>query len=205
MDTVYLQITSGRGPIECCRIVVLVAHEILSDAARQGLNAEIFDYKNSLADGSWSSAIIRLDGEGTSDFARRWCGTIQWTAQSIYRPNHGRKNWFVGVALITLPSDSNLDESEIRYETFRASGPGGQHVNKTESAVRATHIPTGISVAASDRRSQLQNKKIARERLAMKLALIQQVETMRNERCNWNNHNTLMRGNPVKTFRKPMK
>ncbi|HIT15439.1 MAG TPA: hypothetical protein IAA88_03525 [Candidatus Avimuribaculum pullicola] len=47
MDTVYLQITSGRGPIECCRIVVLVAQEILSDAARQGLNAEIFDYKNS--------------------------------------------------------------------------------------------------------------------------------------------------------------
>ncbi len=205
MNEIYLQITSGRGPVECCRVVVLVAREMLDDAHRQSINAEIIDYNDGPDDGTWSSAIMKLDGEQAANFANQWCGTIQWTAQSTFRPNHGRKNWFVGVSPITFPSINSLSKNEIRYETFRASGPGGQHVNKTESAVRATHLPTGISVTASNRRSQQQNKKLAGERLAIKLSLWRQAEAQKSERDNWNNHNTLLRGNPIKTFRKPMK
>ena len=59
---------------------------------------------------------------------------------------------------------------EVRVDTFRASGPGGQHVNKTESAVRLTHLPTGVTVAVSDTRSQIRNLAIAYERLAATLA-----------------------------------
>jgi protein subunit release factor A len=61
-------------------------------------------------------------------------------------------------------------EREVRVETFRASGPGGQHVNRTESAVRLTHLPSGVVVTASDTRSQIRNRAIAFERLIGRLA-----------------------------------
>lgn len=205
MDELYLQVTSGRGPVECCRVVVLVVHEMLADASRQGLVADFFDYNEGPLHGTWSSAIVKITGESVETFVDNWCGTVQWVAQSIYRPNHGRKNWFVGVSVVGMPEMFHLNENEITYETFRASGPGGQHVNKTESAVRATHVPSGISVTASDRRSQPQNKKMAKERLLMKIALLQQSENSKSEYSNWNNHNTLLRGNPIRIFKKPMK
>lgn len=97
-----------------------------------------------------------------------------------------------------------MDEREISYQTLRASGPGGQHVNKTESAVRATHISSGLSVTASDQRSQLQNKKLAAERLLIKLAAWNMEQNMQKAQENWNNHNTLQRGNPVKVIQEPL-
>lgn len=93
-----------------------------------------------------------------------------------------------------------MNEKEFSYQTLRASGPGGQHVNKTESAVRATHVPSGLSVTASDERSQWQNKKLATERLLIKLSAWQVEQTMQMAQANWNNHNQLQRGNPVKVI-----
>ena len=92
----------------------------------------------------------------------------------------------------------------FRYETLRASGPGGQHVNKTESAVRAVHIPSGMSVVASDQRSQWQNKKLATERLLVKLSSWTMEQAMIQAQENWSNHNHLQRGNPVKVIREPL-
>ncbi|MDR0865710.1 MAG: peptide chain release factor H, partial [Candidatus Symbiothrix sp.] len=85
-------------------------------------------------------------------------------------------------------------------QTLKASGPGGQHVNKTESAVRVTHIPSGISVMASENRSQLQNKKQAIERLRIKLAAYEQERMLALNQDNWQNHNELERGNPVRVI-----
>ena len=62
---------------------------------------------------------------------------------------------------------SDFRDADVRYQTLRASGPGGQHVNKTDRAVRATHMPTGLSTLSHDQRSQFANKKIARLKLAM--------------------------------------
>lgn len=105
------------------------------------------------------SAVISLQGGDYHALIEDWEGTVQWIAKSPYRIYHKRKNWFVGVQTFTLSESQEATKAEIRYETLRASGPGGQHVNKTESAVRAVHIPTGMSVVASDQRSQWQNKK----------------------------------------------
>lgn len=70
-------------------------------------------------------------------------------------------------------------EGEVRVDTYRASGPGGQHVNRTESAVRLTHFPSGVAVAASDSRSQHRNRDIAFERLAEKLRQLNKVPKKR--------------------------
>ena len=206
METkIYLQITSGRGPAECCRVVALILEKILHQAKSKGLDAEVLFREAGPMNRTLASAILSLKGEGSEKLVDEWKGTIQWIAQSPYRVYHKRKNWFVGVNSYRLPQHNPFDEKDINYQTLRASGPGGQHVNKTESAVRAIHIPSGLSVTASDQRSQLQNKKLATERLVLKLVGWCVEQTMQVARENWDNHNSLQRGNPVKVIQETLK
>ena len=150
------------------------------------------------------SATISLQGAASGELVDEWEGTVQWIAQSPYRIYHKRKNWFVGVHSFVLSESQEATEHDFRYETLRASGPGGQHVNKTESAVRAVHIPTGMSVVASDQRSQWQNKKLATERLLVKLSSWTMEQAMIQAQENWSNHNHLQRGNPVKVIQESL-
>lgn len=203
-NKIYLQITSGRGPAECCRVVALVLEKILAQARQSGLTAEVIEREEGEMNRTLFSAILLLEGSKVEDIVSEWEGTIQWIAQSPYRIYHKRKNWFVGVNTFTPTELSEIDTKYITYQTLRASGPGGQHVNKTESAVRATHAPSGLSVTASDQRSQVQNKKLATERLLIKLSAWNIEQTMQQAQENWDNHNNLERGNPVKVIQQPL-
>lgn len=204
MEKVYMQITSGRGPAECCRVVALVLEKILKQAAAKGVKTEIVERETGPLNRTLLSAVLSLQDGNYHELIEDWEGTVQWIAKSPYRIYHKRKNWFVGVQTFTLSESQEATEAEIRYETLRASGPGGQHVNKTESAVRAVHIPTGMSVVASDQRSQWQNKKLATERLLLKLASWSIEQAMIQAQANWSNHNCLQRGNPVKVIQEPL-
>ncbi len=197
-NKIYLQITSGRGPAECCRAVALVLERILKQTKANSLKAEVIDRESGPINRTLLSATLSIEGDGSADIISEWEGTVQWIAKSPYRIYHKRKNWFIGIQAFSVADKQTISEKEIRYETLRASGPGGQHVNKTESAVRAIHIPSGLSITASDQRSQHQNKKLATERLLIKLASWEIEQAMRIAQENWSNHNTLQRGNPVK-------
>ena len=199
-----MQITSGRGPAECCRVVALVLEKILKQAAAKGVKTEIVERETGPLNRTLLSAVLSLQDGNYHELIEDWEGTVQWISKSPYRIYHKRKNWFVGVQTFTLSESQEATEAEIRYETLRASGPGGQHVNKTESAVRAVHIPTGMSVVASDQRSQWQNKKLATERLLLKLASWSIEQAMIQAQANWSNHNCLQRGNPVKVIQEPL-
>ena len=203
-NKIYLQITSGRGPAECCRVVALVLEKILIQARQLGLITEVIEREEGEMNRTLFSAIIFLEGSKIDEIVDEWEGTIQWIAQSPYRIYHKRKNWFVGVNSFTPTELNEIDAKYITYQTLRSSGPGGQHVNKTESAVRATHAPSGLSVTASDQRSQMQNKKLATERLLIKLLAWNQEQTMQKAQENWNNHNSLERGNHVKVIQEPL-
>lgn len=204
MEKVYMQITSGRGPAECCRVVALVLEKILKQAVAKGVKTEVVERETGPLNRTLLSAVISLQSRDYHALIEDWEGTVQWIAKSPYRIYHKRKNWFVGVQTFTLSESQEATEAEIRYETLRASGPGGQHVNKTESAVRAVHIPTGMSVVASDQRSQWQNKKLATERLLLKLASWSIEQAMIQAQANWSNHNCLQRGNPVRVIQEPL-
>mgnify|MGYP005932397085 FL=1 len=205
MEKKYLQITSGRGPVECCRVVAFVLERILKQAQTRKLKVEIVEKEAGPANRTLLSAVIALEGAGCDTLVEEWEGTVLWIARSPYRIHHRRKNWFVGVQTFLLSESREATENEIRYETLRASGPGGQHVNKTESAVRAVHIPSGISVVASDQRSQWQNKKLATERLQVKLTAWNVEQAMIQVQANWSNHNSLQRGNPVKVIQEELR
>ena len=97
----------------------------------------------------------------------------------------------------------DLKEEDIDYQAMRASGPGGQHVNKTDSAVRATHRPTGLVTTAQEQRSQHANRKLARLKLALLLEERREQSQAQGRTAEWTFHKQLERGNPVRTYAGP--
>lgn len=198
----WLQITSGRGPDECALAVKKLCSRITKDAQLEGVPAEISDRVAGDKNGTYSSILICLSGPKAIAFSKPWLGSVQWICESPYRPRCKRKNWFVGLCLIEVSKIEllTLCSSDVTWKAMRASGPGGQHVNTTDSAVQAVHKPTGVQVSASDARSQHENKKSALEKLKAILLSRQQESLAKQKRNCWRKHDELERGSPVKVF-----
>ena len=198
----YIQITAGRGPVECARAVTLVAHEICKDIS--GLKL-VDNEPHNTTEGCYMSITLGSDAEISPTKIAEWEGSVLWrSTRNPYRPGHKRSNWFVGIHFIDPLMLPEIKDSDIVYETCRSGGKGGQNVNKVETTVRATYIPTGLSVKCSDERSQSQNKARARERLLLKLVEQQAEAKNRAIAEKWHNNTNLQRGNPVKKFSGPL-
>lgn len=199
-----LLITSGKGPEECERVAAMLAERIAGDAMKHSLQCKLISCTEGRRAKTFLSALMMVKGNGVDNFRDRWEGTVQWIASSPFRKNHKRKNWFAGIIVSNSATFPQWNDKDVAYQALRSSGPGGQHVNKTESAVRATHVPTGISVVASDERSQSMNKKAATERLRNKLMHYEMEEKAKEERAQWAGHHSLERGNPKKVIRESL-
>ena len=198
----YIQITAGRGPVECARAVTLVARELLKAIP----SIQLADCEpHNQVDGCFMSMIFTTAEPIPQSIVYDWQGTILWrSTKNPYRPGHKRSNWFVGVNFFDEVELPHIDESDIVYETCRSGGKGGQNVNKVETTVRATHIPTRLSVKCSDERSQSQNTALARERLLLKIHQLNDKALADSLSRQWSNHDSLERGNPVKKFSGPL-
>ena len=193
-----LQLSSAQGPDECCLAVKLSLDRLIKEAAEQRVSITLLESEPGRYSGTLRSALLSLDGDNAFALSERWCGTLQWIFPSPFRPHHGRKNWYVGVGRFSC--DEQKQSEEIRFETLRASGPGGQHVNKTDSAVRATHLASGISVKVQSERSQHANKRLARLLIAWNLEQQRQSDgaVLKSERRMF--HHQIERGSPLRTF-----
>ncbi|MDR2500432.1 MAG: peptide chain release factor H [Treponema sp.] len=204
MDTIWLSISAGSGPEECARAAALTVRVLLRDLQSRpgnGIAVRLIETAPSRIPGNIRSALLALAGEDAAAYAASWTGVIQWIWKSAYRPGHRRKNWFVSVTPYRESlSGPAFSPADVRFETARSSGPGGQHVNKTETAVRAVHIPTGKSAAAREERSQMLNKRLALARLASAFAKEQAEAEKRSCSARRHNHWELERGNPIRVY-----
>ncbi|WP_298821857.1 peptide chain release factor H [uncultured Roseibium sp.] len=197
-----LLVTSGDGPRECRRAVTHILRRIEMEANKAGIRfrAELADETN---DKDPSSALVTLTGAGSGTLSMSWTGTVQWTCKSPFRPHHKRQNWFIGVFAVgtaTRPVP-DLEASALKTETFRSGGPGGQHQNTTDSGVRITHLPTGLTATSTDERSQHRNRQVALERLKSKLFLKREEGLAREKSAQNQLHKQLERGNPLRVFK----
>ncbi|MBR0705423.1 MULTISPECIES: peptide chain release factor H [Bradyrhizobium] len=199
---IRLLFTSGRGPAECRIAVANAVAALVAEATSLGFDTDHLEGPSPDKHGP-ASALVVVHGDGAAAFARPWIGAVQWTAQSPLRPHHKRKNWFIGVfELPALPdAPKAISAQDVRFEAFRAGGPGGQHQNKTESAVRAVHVPSGLAVVAREERSQHRNKALALERLAALLRLQGELAAIAARNETHAAHDQLERGRPVKRFK----
>lgn len=205
METVMMQISASTGPEECCLAVRLAFQRLMKEAALLGVRVEVLEQVPGEWPDNFRSLILLLEGPAAPSMATAWEGSLQWICASPYRPGHARKNWFFGAsvheAAVMQTRGSLLRDDDIRYETMRSGGPGGQHVNTTESAVRATHVPTGISVKVQTERSQHANRRLARALLAHKLAEREDASGAVSRQTRWQQHRSIERGNPRRVFK----
>ncbi|MCT4666022.1 MAG: peptide chain release factor H [Flavobacteriales bacterium] len=201
MKTKIWQLTAGAGPVECHWVVAQVLKVLLEDLKNNGIDYEILHKEKGALERTLKSVIIQIKGTGLSELSSKWCGTILWVGTSQYRKFHKRKNWYIACKEWGVLKEKTLRDEDLKYQAIRASGPGGQHVNKVSSAIRLKHLPTGLQVVASERRSQKMNKKLAKERLSEKLTNFEMDKLRKEVKEYWKNHQEIERGNPVRTFK----
>lgn len=196
-----LQLSAAQGPAECALAVAKAYARLQQEAQTQNVEIELLQAEAGAEPGTWQSLLLALDGADATALAQRWSGTLQWICPSPYRPQHRRKNWFFGGRVFAPPPP--LPEGAVRFEAVRSSGPGGQHVNKTASAVRATHVASGISVKIQSERSQQANRRLALALLQRRLAEQTELAAARQRSERRDAHHDLARGNAQRTFRGP--
>ncbi len=196
---ILLQLSAAQGPQECTLAVAKALKCLQGEAIELGVEVRVLEEEAGERPATLLSVLLALSGEAAGQLADAWSGSLQWVCVSPYRPGHRRKNWFFGGARFAAPP-AHL-ESQIRFETLRSSGPGGQHVNTTDSAVRATHVASGIRVKVQSERSQHANKRLALMLIAQKLSQRagQAHGDLRAERRLF--HHQVDRGNPARIFR----
>ena len=185
-----VQISAGQGPSEC-QLAVAKLFEALK---REYGDLEIVSDSRGDEKGCFDSIRFRTKQDLSS-----LEGTVLWICKSPFRKNHKRKNWYVDVSIIPEQTEITADK-EYRIEKFHCGGKGGQNVNKVETGVRIIHIPTGLVAQSTEERSQFQNKQKAMEKLQNKLANLQKEQEEKQVNAAWQEHNRIVRGNPVRTY-----
>ena len=171
VNNCFIDITAGAGGTEAEDWAGMLLRMYVRYGERKGFKVEIMEQDDGEIAGI-NRATIRLEGEYAYGLLRTETGVHRLVRHSPFDSNNKRHTSFASVFVYPEVDDSfevEINPADVRTDTFRASGAGGQHINKTDSAVRMTHIPTGIVVQSQNSRSQHDNRRVCEEMLRAKL------------------------------------
>ncbi|MDR0933888.1 MAG: peptide chain release factor 2 [Burkholderiaceae bacterium] len=167
----FMDIQAGAGGTEAQDWASMILRQYLRYCERKGFKTEILDISDGEVAGI-KTASIKVEGDYAYGFLRTETGVHRLVRKSPFDSNHGRHTSFCSLFVYPEVDDSieiDINPADVRVDTYRASGAGGQHINKTDSAVRLTHLPTGIVVQCQNDRSQHRNRAEAWDMLKSRL------------------------------------